>query len=661
MINSKTKMKSTISEFNRSNTLVMTKNTAYTSPRPQKRILRKLFLLAIVTTTLLANYFSALSPSHVFAATPDFEQITNYNVEYNPGDDFVTVTEIQTVKVNNSKYFYPANDSSGKQSTQDFSLSDHSTEKLTEERKFKKDSLKVWRKNTETKSYKIVEEKGALIVKVSQSQDIMPNAPYEVKIQYRTHELVKVIGNVYNIYLPGLVKSTQFETKDTARGTRSTISYTATLIIPENAPSASYIRPSNIKISSKNNKTYYSLANKDLVDTTMWIQLGTQQYTYFKLVQKTPKTDSIIPTEISKISDLLSTNIYRLTLPREFEETNQKTFYKDITPKPTKVEVDTEGNYIATFEMPANEESQITVEGYIILETEEASKALIPIPDMTITDYMSKISNNELSNYLQEDSYWQISHPTIMAEAQKLSEGKTKIYDLIYANYRFVIDTLEYDTNKVNENNIRMGAVKALAGSPAVCMEYSDLLIALLRAQGVPARPAFGYSNNPITSEEQIENAQEKKPVGHQWVQVWMPERGWVSIDPTWGETNREYIGGDLSHILWYTKAKMNDPIFDVVLFSANQTNDSAQDLLELEIRQINESELPDLTTLKTTQDITPEFAQTDDINADTSDVSFFLKTTPAGKALVVVIPVGLTLLALIMVITVAQKLLKKK
>jgi hypothetical protein len=87
-------------------------------------------------------------------------------------------------------------------------------------------------------------------------------------------------------------------------------------------------------------------------------------------------------------------------------------------------------------------------------------------------------------------------------------------------------------------------------------MEYSDLMITLLRALGIPARAAFGYTYDPRDDENQ--ESQE----GHQWLEAYMPGVGWVSIDPTWGDSaRREYIGPDIDHAYWYVAGEnVNSP-----------------------------------------------------------------------------------------------------
>jgi transglutaminase-like putative cysteine protease len=55
-----------------------------------------------------------------------------------------------------------------------------------------------------------------------------------------------------------------------------------------------------------------------------------------------------------------------------------------------------------------------------------------------------------------------------------------------------------------------------------VCQDFTHLMIAVLRSFGVPARYVSGYLHRP-----------NKDSQSHSWCEVWLPELGWVGIDPT--------------------------------------------------------------------------------------------------------------------------------
>jgi transglutaminase-like putative cysteine protease len=55
-----------------------------------------------------------------------------------------------------------------------------------------------------------------------------------------------------------------------------------------------------------------------------------------------------------------------------------------------------------------------------------------------------------------------------------------------------------------------------------VCQDFTHLMISILRAFDVPARYVSGYIHRPG-----------KESQSHAWCEAWLPEMGWVGLDPT--------------------------------------------------------------------------------------------------------------------------------
>jgi transglutaminase-like putative cysteine protease len=55
-----------------------------------------------------------------------------------------------------------------------------------------------------------------------------------------------------------------------------------------------------------------------------------------------------------------------------------------------------------------------------------------------------------------------------------------------------------------------------------VCQDFTHLMIALLRSFNVPARYVSGYIHRP-----------KKESQSHAWCEAWLPDLGWVGVDPT--------------------------------------------------------------------------------------------------------------------------------
>jgi hypothetical protein len=332
-----------------------------------------LFII-VFFVTLTAFIFSS-TKSISFAQAPDIERSNNMEINYSPESDFVTVTNTISYKINDAQVYYDAN------TKLTFLVQDYKMKPDATERSFKKSTLTISDSdNNNITDYTIAEKLEGIELKIGRNRQITSFSPYEVKIQYKTHELLSIKGNITSIFIPGISKDQEFQNTDS--GIVTQLSFNVKVIVPESTSPASEISPSSIKEEFANQKKIYSINGSDLIGKMGWIQFGTQQYNYFKIVQTAPKTDYIIPLELSKLTNLLSTNIFKIVLPRDYSETNQKVYYKNITPKPTKIETDIEGNIVATFEVPANETTEIVAEGYISIEKVNRTNSELLLPDM---------------------------------------------------------------------------------------------------------------------------------------------------------------------------------------------------------------------------------------------------------------------------------------
>lgn len=66
-------------------------------------------------------------------------------------------------------------------------------------------------------------------------------------------------------------------------------------------------------------------------------------------------------------------------------------------------------------------------------------------------------------------------------------------------------------------------AAQALEAGYGVCQDHAHLFIACCRSRGIPARYVSGY----------VDPGDVEHAASHAWVDAWLPEQGWVSIDIT--------------------------------------------------------------------------------------------------------------------------------
>ena len=137
-------------------------------------------------------------------------------------------------------------------------------------------------------------------------------------------------------------------------------------------------------------------------------------------------------------------------------------------------------------------------------------------------------SKENLNKYLKNDKYWEITNKKI---ADKAKELKTP-HDV----YKFVADTLKYDYSRVDLEKPRLGALQTLENpSSAVCLEFTDLFIALARSAGIPAREVDGYAYTQNSKDRPVSLV---KDILHAWPEYYdFDKETWIMIDPTWANT----------------------------------------------------------------------------------------------------------------------------
>jgi transglutaminase-like putative cysteine protease len=130
------------------------------------------------------------------------------------------------------------------------------------------------------------------------------------------------------------------------------------------------------------------------------------------------------------------------------------------------------------------------------------------------------------NEYNQPELYIESGNPQIVSLAEELSTPNQDVCEQVRSFYDYIGNNLVYSYNGED-----WGAQAALGKMGADCTEYSSLLIALSRANGIPARYVEGllYLDESDSSEARQE---------HAWVEVFLPGNGWTPIDPTLGRSS---------------------------------------------------------------------------------------------------------------------------
>ena len=142
-----------------------------------------------------------------------------------------------------------------------------------------------------------------------------------------------------------------------------------------------------------------------------------------------------------------------------------------------------------------------------------------------LTYDLGACEGESLDEFTQAELHIESANPQVIALAKELSKGKKTACEQVRAFYDYAGDELIYTYNR---NDWGAQATFGLMG--ADCTEYASLVIALSRAEGIPARYYEGllYLEG---SQKETEIAQTE----HAWLDAYFPGSGWAAMDPTLG------------------------------------------------------------------------------------------------------------------------------
>jgi len=190
-------------------------------------------------------------------------------------------------------------------------------------------------------------------------------------------------------------------------------------------------------------------------------------------------------------------------------------------PRPTDFLTDRWGQEVAHFHydnIPAGE----FVTASMTAEAELFKTRFFIFPDKVgdikdIPEKISKLYLSEGTKYWVEDSF-------IQETAKKIVGDETNCYKIARKLFNHVIENMEYEL--AGGWNVAPTVLKRGTGS---CSEYSFVYIALCRAAGLPAR----YAGSVVIRGDDAST----DDVFHRWVEVFLPNYGWIPIDPSGGDS----------------------------------------------------------------------------------------------------------------------------
>jgi len=224
---------------------------------------------------------------------------------------------------------------------------------------------------------------------------------------------------------------------------------------------------------------------------------------------------------------VLGTHFMHL-LPRERPGQFIREAQLDITPAPDsrRNEVDHFGNYTTTVSLTApHKHFEVALSATI-----DVLHPAPPLPERTAP--WEQIASAAITRV--ETAEFCLPSPLatpnddIAAYAEiSFPPGEPILTGLLDLNRRLYAD-MKYRSGITNTATTATQVLKTLTG---VCQDYAHLMIAALRALGLPARYVSGYLRTlPLAGEVKRRGADQS----HAWIAAWIGDaHGWVDLDPT--------------------------------------------------------------------------------------------------------------------------------
>ena len=194
----------------------------------------------------------------------------------------------------------------------------------------------------------------------------------------------------------------------------------------------------------------------------------------------------------------------------------QEVLSRKISPKNYTLLVDEYGNQYAEFDFSDH-----------LPGTEISVEIEYQVAVNEVTYDLSTCKGELPDEFIQPELHIESANPQIISLAKDLSKGKRTVCEQVRAFYDYAGDELIYTFNR---NAWGAQATFGLMG--ADCTEYVSLVIALSRAEKIPARYYEG-----LLYLDEVEQETQIAQTEHAWLDVYLPGNGWVAMDPTLGRS----------------------------------------------------------------------------------------------------------------------------
>jgi transglutaminase-like putative cysteine protease len=186
--------------------------------------------------------------------------------------------------------------------------------------------------------------------------------------------------------------------------------------------------------------------------------------------------------------------------------------------------------------LPEHSELRVESEATVLVHPQQWYAG--PPLRLAVLDQRREQLNDEYFDWLSPSQYC----PVLPAIAEQASEVEA-LSDGTVLGFAEAASSMIHErfTYKPGATHVHSSVEDSLVTRAGVCQDFSHILIAVLRQRGIPSRYVSGYlvpkqATDARAAMENVIGGQ----ASHAWVQAYIPDAGWIGLDPTAGEFAEE-------------------------------------------------------------------------------------------------------------------------
>lgn len=231
---------------------------------------------------------------------------------------------------------------------------------------------------------------------------------------------------------------------------------------------------------------------------------------------------------------MVSESYNELRLRPRHDESQSCLSFRITTYPPSKpvAYLDYFNNWVHHFHiLPEHKELRVEAEATVLVHPQQWSASPLPLAEF---DRNREALGDEYFDWLAPSQYC----PVVPAIGDLAKEAEARCDGTVRGFAEAAGEWIhEQFTYKPGATHVHSSVQDSLTTRAGVCQDFSHLLIAVLRQRGIPARYVSGYlvprqSGGTRAVMENVIGGQ----ASHAWVQAYIPDSGWIGIDPTAGE-----------------------------------------------------------------------------------------------------------------------------